>query len=325
MIALQVFLISAAIAGAMTAFFGVLLFRRWRQEIREVKERGTLATITRSYLRRVAGHLDQEASPKWRNSQKLAAVSHIHMLLRGGEREQLMQMAELDGLLRATLRRSRSWRSARRVDAIRLLQQFGSEACVARLREIFTRDRNDSVRLEAAFALASIHALPPPREMIRILGMFERKANRLDNALLRASAPQYKDQLTLLLDDDISQAQRALIVDALGWSDDASVLPTLEQAGTSDYHELRSAALRAAARIGHHTAAPWVIRSLDDPVAFVRVQAANSCASLGLREAVPALERALYDDDLWVRLRAEHALEVLKYQWPKDEARGLVG
>lgn len=324
MMALQIFLISACIAGAMAAFFGVLLFRRWRQEIREAKERDTLATITRSYLRRVAGQLDQEASPKWRDEQRLAAVSHIHMLLRGGEREQLMQMAELDGLLRATLRRSRSWRSARRVDAIRLLQQFGSEACIARLREIFTRDLNDSVRLEAAFALASIHALPPPRETIRILGMFERKANRLDNALLRASAPQYKDQLTLLLDDKIPHAKRALIVDALGWSDDASVLPTLEKASTIDNSELRSAALRAAARIGHPAAAPWVIRSLDDPVAFVRVQAANSCASLGLREAVPALEHAMHDDDLWVRLRAEHALEVLEHQWPSDDARGLV-
>tara|TARA_R110002124_G_scaffold287205_1_gene471198 strand:- start:6120 stop:7097 length:978 start_codon:yes stop_codon:yes gene_type:complete len=324
MMAASIIWISAAMAGAMTALFGLLLFRRWREEAKSEKESEFLAAITRSYLRRVAGQLDLEASPDWQNDHKLAAVSHIHLLLRGGERDRLMQLAELDGLLRATLRRSRSWRSARRVDAIRLLQQFGSEACIARLREIFTCDRDYSVRLEAAFALASIHALPPPRETIRILKMFDRKSSRLDSALLRASAPHYREQLDLLLGDPMPHAKRALIIDALGWSEDASVLPTLERASKSDNPELRSAALRAAAKLGHPAAAEWVIHLLSDRVAFVRIQAANSCASLGLRDAIPQLHRLMDDGDIWVRLRSEQALDVLEYEWPNDDTKGLV-
>ena len=324
MIAVHILSISAAMAGTMTVLFGVLLFRRWRVESKARKESDAFAAITRSYLRRVAGQLDSEASPAWTVDQKLAVVSHIRLLLRGGERDRLMQLAELDGLLRATLRKSRSWRSARRVDTIRQLQQFGSEACIARLREIFTSDRDKAVRLEAAFALASIEALPPPRATIRILGMFTRKSNRLDSALLRSSAPHYVEQLNLLLADPLPHSKRALIIDALGWSEDTSVLPTLERASGTGNPELRSAALRAAAKLGHPSAAAWVIRLLSDPVAFVRIQAVNSCAALGLRDAVPHLHKLMEDDDIWVRLRCEQALDVLEYEWPNDDTKGLV-
>lgn len=321
--ALFVFLASAVVAIAMSAVFGVLVVRRWYQERRRRGEREKLAAITRSYMRRVAGHLDEDAPRNWNNQLKLLAVSHIHLLLRGGERHRLMQMAELDGLLHATLRKSRSWRSARRIDAIRLLQQFGSEACIARLREIFTRDRSGTVRLEAAFALAAVHALPPPRESIRILGMFKRKCNRLDQALLRASAPHYPEHMALLLQDRMSPEHRVLIIDALGWSGDAGVLPLLEQAGRADQAELRSSALQAAGQLGLPSAEPWVIERLQDPIGFVRIQAINCCASLALRNAIPDLRALLDDPDLWVKLRAEHALESLGYQWPSDDAKGL--
>lgn len=322
--ALFVFFVSAAVALLMLTVFGIMLVRRWYQERCRASDRAKLAAITRSYMRRVTGHLDEDASAGWSDDLRLAAVSHIHLLLRGGERHRLMQMAELDGLLRATLAKSRSWRSARRIDAIRLLQQFGSEACIARLREIFSRDRNMTARLEAAFALAAVHALPPPRETIRLLKIFDRKVNRLDRALFRASAPDYPEQMALLLDDPISKEHRALIIDALGWSGDANVLPLLEAASRSDHPEIRSAALQAAAQLALPMVEPWVLERLDDPVDFVRLQAANCCAALGLKDAIPTLHRMLEDPSLWVRLRAEHALEILQYEWLNLNSKGLL-
>lgn len=298
----------------MFVAFAILLFRRWQYDTRKLTERKILANIVRSYLRRIAGQKDAEASPHWRDELKLAAVSHLHLLLRGGERQHLMQMAELDGLLRATLKRSHGWRAARRIDAIRLLQQFGSEACIARLRELFTRDWKYAVRMEAAFALAAIHALPPPRETIRILGMFDRKTNHLDAALLRASAAQYTEQFKILLDDPLSDEKRALLIDALGWSQDPSVIPLVAESAKADNPELRSAALRAAAKIGHPLKSDWVIPLLDDPVSFVRIQAANTSASIGLVAAVPRLQKALQDEDIWVRVRAEQALDQLYHK-----------
>lgn len=315
--------VTAISAVAIIAFFLALLYRRWRLEQIEAHQRVMLAAITRSYLQRVSGQ-SSPAAGKWPMKVRLAAVSHLHLLLRGGERDRLMQLAELDGLLEATVRQSRRWRAARRIDAVRLLQQFGSEACVARLRQMLVNDRHRTVQMEAAFALASMGALPPPRELIRILGMFNRKPTRLDQALLRSCAELYCDHLLQILEDPMPQWRRAGIIEALGWADSPEVLPTLARAAATDSPELRSAALRAAAKIGHPSLADWVIPLLDDPAPFVRVQAANCCASLGLRDAVPKLQQLLTDEELWVRLRAEHALDVLVRNYPSDETFGEV-
>ena len=311
-------------AIAVSGFFAILLLRRWVLERKEVARREALGAITRSYLQRVGGYPQEQRDPWWPNPLRLNAVAHLHLLLRGGERQRLMQLAELDGLLDATIRKSHHNRAARRIDAIRLLQQFGSEACIARLRGMLTRDRHPKVRLEAAFALASLEALPPPRELVRILGMFDRRPNRLDSALLRSAAPHYPDHLKMMLDDTMPHWRRAFIIDALGYANDLTVLPTLRRAAQINDPELRSAALRAAAKIGHPSVASWAIPMLDDPIPFVRVQAANCCASLGLQTAVPKLQEHLADDDLWVRLRSEHALDVLVAHWPSDETFGAV-
>jgi HEAT repeat protein len=180
------------------------------------------------------------------------------------------------------------------------------------------------VRVEAAFALASLNALPPPRELIRILGLFDRKPRRLDSALLRSTARHYCDHLQRLLNDPMPHWRRALIVDALGWSDNPSVLPTLARAAATDSAELRSAALRAAARLGHPSVAEWVIPLLHDPVAFVRVQAANCCAVLGLQSSRLDLIEVTSDEDLCVRLRAAHALDVLGGGTPDDVSEDKV-
>lgn len=306
------------------ASFALLLFRRWRLESSMAAEQGILAAITRSYLRRVSGQADPEESRIWPDSLRLRAISHIHMLLRGGERGRLMQLAELDGLLLAALRQSRRWRSAQRIDAVRLLQQFGSEVCIGRLREIMARDGSRFVQLEAAFALAAVHALPPPRETIRILGLFDRQPNSLDVALLRASAPVYVEQMKLLLADALPLTWRVRIIDAIGWCGDLSIVPLLADSAVSDCPELRCAALRSAAKLGHPSAEPWVLAGLDDPISIVRIQAANTCSALRLKSAVPLLRKMLSDEDLWVRLRAEHALEVLVDHWTPREAQDAV-
>ena len=319
---LAIIAVSLAAALALTGFFAFLCARRWYLEWRLARQQASMALITRHYLQRINGHAPTAAPRSWNTALRLAAVSHLHLLLRGGDRQQLMQMAELDGLLRAALARSHALLPARRIDAVRLLQQFGGEACIARLRAMLARDPHAKVRLEAAFALAALDALPPPREFIRLLGMFERPANRLDSALLRAAAPHYSAHLRTMLDDPATAARRALFVDALGYANDLAILPAIEDAARARDPEVRSAALRAAARIGHPGVAEWVEALLNDPAPFVRVQAANCCAALGLLSAVPRLRERSHDPDLWVRLRCEHALDVLVAHWPHDDAFG---
>ncbi|MEL7691486.1 HEAT repeat domain-containing protein [Citromicrobium bathyomarinum] len=84
--------------------------------------------------------------------------------------------------------------------------------------------------------------------------------------------------------------------------------------------EIRAAALRASAKLGHPGSKEWILAALRDPDSNVRVQSINTCAALGLREAQGALIELLDDPELWVSLRAEQALEA--FQFGVDDTAG---
>ena len=295
-------------ATAVFLFFLLLVFRRYIGEKRSAALDARDTAITRSYLQRVAGHkVDNPNS--WREKAQLAAVTRILPLLRGGEKTRLLQIAELDGVLSDTLYRSHGIYKKDRINAIHLLQRVGSEACIGRLRQLMARDRNDRVRLEAAFGLAANSALPPPRETLRILGSMKRHPTRIDVALLRSTAPLYADQMLLLLDDDLDPVWRANIIDSLGWSESLSVIDAIKQAATDPQEEVRAAALRASGKLGHPAAAEWIVPALEDPAQSVRLQAISAAVKLGLKQVLPELLQMRNDEQLWVRLRAEEAIE----------------
>lgn len=296
---------------AMTTAFAALVVRRWYTERREPIGKARQTAITRAYLQRVQGMPADMQSPRWGATECMNAVSHLLLLLRGGEREILVKLAEDDGLLAETLQLSCAWRAARRIDAVRVLQQFGGALAEQRLTEMLAGDTHSIVRLNAAFALAQSGKLPPPRETSAMLGMPGRNPTRMDVAMLRAMAADHAAELQEMLFETMPHARRAAIIDALGWSGDMSVLPLLERAARFNNIEIRCSALRAAAKLGHPKVRKWVIRALGDRDPVVRTQAINSCASLGLEDAVPALRKLACDSEFWVRLRAGEALDEL--------------
>lgn len=295
--------------GVFLVFLGLVL-RRYLSEQKRSKRDDRDTAITRAYLQRVAGYR-VDTPLHWRKKSKLAAISRILPLLRGGERTRLLQIAEFDGLLNGTIRVSHGIGRAERIDAIHLLQRFGSEACIARLRQIMARDRSSLVRLEAAFALGANESLPPPRELLRVLRWQQRLPSRLDVALLRSTAPLYPEQMLLLVEDDLPPAWRAQIIDALGWAESMTVIPALEKVADDADPEIRCAVLRASSRLGHPAAAVWAKVRLADSAPSVRLQAIAASRRLGLADVVPQLKEMANDAVLWVRLRAEQALEEL--------------
>lgn len=308
---------TAILAAGIFVLFMILVLRRFLSERNKARRDRRATAITRSYLQRVSGQRVEDQTD-WSRRIRLDAIRRILPLLRGGERKRLLQIAELDGVLAQTIRNSHSIYGAERINAIHLLQRFGSEVCIARLRQLMAHDKSLRVRLEAAFALGANGALPPPRETLRILHAIDRAPTRLDVALLRATAPLYPEQMVLLLEDDLPADWRAKIIDALGWSGDMSMIELLAGFAVDPESEIRCAALRAAGKFGHPAAAKWIVRSFADPVAAVRLQAIAAAVELGLREALPELQRLRGDGELWVRLRAEQALDRLD----SDDAAG---
>lgn len=297
-------------AAVIVLVFLALVLRRYLAERNRPRLDARDTLITRNYLKRVAG-LEVGDQKSWSLKAKLAAIYRILPLLRGGERERLLQIAELDGVFSQTIRNSHSIYRNERINAIHLLQRLGSEVCIARLRELLARDRDPRVRLEAAFALGANDILPPPRETLRILGALKRQPTRIDIALLRSMARLYPEQMTMLLEDDLAPAWRARIIDALGWSENMAVIEVLEKSSSDPDPEIRCAALRASAKLGHPTVAQTVFNGLRDPVYSVRLQSIAASVRLGLRDAVPEIVKLCRDEQLWVRLSAEQALEKL--------------
>ena len=126
-------------------------------------------------------------------------------------------------------------------------------------------------------------------------------------------------------EDDLPSEWRAQIIDALGWSGDMGTIDLLERAAADPDPEIRRAALRASAKLGHPAAARWILPALNDPITSVRLQAIAASVSLGLRSALPDLTAMRSDEELWIRLRVEQAFDRLAPEQnaalPRDGAR----
>ena len=313
-IALVVFEASTAMAAIMLVVLGWYIFKRHRLESTAKERQASEMDLSRTLLQKLAGSViaDPKRFAEAPAEARLRSVSQLLRLLRGGDRERLLQIAESDGLFDATLSMLESGELARRVDAMHVLEQFASPACIDALLARMAGDASPAARLEAACALARLGHLPSPSAVVDMLDLMHCTQTRLHRALFRSLAARDADQLTAMVRNLDYARLRAMLVEALGWSEDYSALVTLEESAADLDPEVRSSALRAARKLGHPRMEPWVVLLLDDESDSVRIQAVQTCGELGLRSAMPRLERLATDPSWWVRLRASQALEILR-------------
>ena len=297
---------------AMAALLLFLVMRRNRSERRAVATLANSRALTREIMGLIPGGTAGEAYAKASIDDRLAAVTHLGRLVRGEDRARLVAFVEDNQLLDKVLAKLRRRRAARRVDAVRTLGGVGGEQAIAALTTTLESDAEAAVRLEAAAQLAQLGALPPAGVLLEALDLDRVTITPLHHALLRALAPHRAEELLALMAQPIASATRALVVDALGWTEDYSALPTLKEAARDPDAEVRLDAVRASARLNHPAAARWISPLLDDPDEQVRGEAVRACATMGLRAALPKIEALCEEGSAWVRLRARAAVGVLK-------------
>lgn len=317
---------SIVFASVNGMIMGLLYLRRRSAERKAAREKISDIAISRQLITLI--QQDDFAQ----NIPPLAALDQQQLhrvfvdlmrLLRGEEYERLLKVADLMGLPDVAVAQLDNSLSARRVDALRVLEQFPVPRAIEALVERMGNDPDESVRLEAAAALARIDHLPPPHDIIEMLGLRHRQLNRLHEAIFRTSALKYAHDLVVLTLDVSLVHVRPLLVEALGWSRDFSMLPVIAEHAESTDPETRSAALRAARELGHPGIEDWVVPMLRDPVEHVRAQAARTAGKLNLRGAIPLLTEMADDPSWWVRKRAIDALERITPRQPfpaKDDA-----
>jgi HEAT repeat protein len=297
---------------AMAALLLVLVMRRDRKERSRAAAETNSRSLTREILaslptEEVPGEAYRQASPE----QRLAAVSHLNRLVRGEDRLRLTAFVDRNDLIDRVLAKARRRRTARRVDAVRTLGGVGGAQAIAALDGMLRNDKALPVRLEAAAMLARLEALPPVTVLLDALSLEQVPITPLHHALFRALAPHRAEELLALTRRNFPPPLQALIVDALGWTEDYSTLAALGEAASAPGPEVRLAAMAAAARLNHPAAAKWVLPLLEDPDPEVRAQAVRTCAAMGLRSALPVIDRLRHDPSRWVRLRASEAVPAL--------------
>ncbi|MBB5711039.1 HEAT repeat domain-containing protein [Sphingomonas xinjiangensis] len=297
---------------AMSALILYLVIRRDRNERQRSVQQVTARTLTREIMAALPQAEDVGSAFAHASvAERVAAVSHLSRLLRGDDLDRLAAFVERHELVARLTRRVAKRRLARRVNIVRSVGSVGGPQAVTALNELLANDPAAEVRLEAAAMLARIDALPSARALIEALELAHATVTPLHRALFRALAPSSATELVELLAEEQSPDVQALVADALGSSEDYSVLRALRSAAASPAPQVRIAAIAAISRLGHPGGAAWLIPLLEDDDEMVRAHAARACGSMGLRAAMPRLIALAEDPSPWVRLRASDAAEIL--------------
>lgn len=305
-------LVSLYGALLMAAVLLFLVMRRDRRERARAAEQEHMRALTREIMAMLGNQ--GGALPVFERAHaeaRLSAIGHLGQLLRGGDRERLVRFVEDQHLLDRAAREVSRGSRRKRVEAIRLLGTIGGPRALDALSRALREEEDEDVRLEAATMLARLDGLPPPGDLIASLRLAETAITPLHRALFRTLAAHRPTELFAIADADLPPPVRALVVDALGWTEDYAALDLLSAASADPHPPVRVSAIDAASRLGHPGAAPWIVRLLDDPEPPVRARAIRACQSMGLRAGLPAIARLRADPSPWVRLRAQQAEQAL--------------
>jgi len=305
-------LVSLYGALAMAALFLFLVMRRDRRERARTRELDRMRDLTREILALIDDpSIARPAFDRAQSRTRLAAIGSIGQLVRGDDRDRLISFVEEQHLLDRAMRETQRGSRRKRVEAIRLVGSIGGPRAVDTLRDALGKERDEDVRLETAITLARIGGLPPPDVLIAQLHLAEAPITLLHRVLFRMLAARQPAGLFVIAAAELPAPVRALIVDALGWTEDYAALDLLVEAARDPHPPVRVAAIDAASRIGHPNTSGWIIDLLDDPEPPVRARAIRACQSLGLQQSLPAIARLRRDPSPWVRLRAQQAEQAL--------------
>lgn len=303
--------VSLAFATATAIAMATLLLRRRRLEGQSKVREADITAASRAFMQALAGNSTVLAPSSAPPAAKRAALSHLLRLVRGDDRVRLLALGKAEGLFADSIAALRRAAPARRIDAMRLLEQFGSAECIVALTRCVRSDASPNVRLEAAAALPRLGRPPPVADLIEALGLRNRPATRLHAALFRSLAVRDAAAIVRLAASAAHARLRPLLMEAIGWSDDLTATDILARHAADPDPEVRCSAVRAARSLAHPGAGAWLVRLLDDPNQAVRIQAAQACGQLRVTAGVTALWRLATEPSWWVRLRAREALEQL--------------
>lgn len=305
--------LSLVLVALSLALMGGLIVRRaWLNQ-----RASQLESHRRSITRTILGYLDETCSLDDVKRDASASsfplsdlVRDLLLLVRGDDRARLIALLVDLEVPRQYIDRLRRGSRHERAGAAEALRLFDDPDVVGALTAALD-DSNAQVRLAAAGSLAELGACPPVATLVVKLRVGTTERSWALRRIFRGLVGSRLDEVARLLSDGSSPFVKALALDALGRSADYRVVHMIAPLVSDANAELRTAALRALATLGHPAAQPLVERAFGDEDGAVRTQAAVSAGRIGLIGLTPMLAQLVDDHNWWTRFRAAEALYVL--------------
>lgn len=180
----------------------------------------------------------------------------------------------------------------------------------ASLRKM-VKSGNSYLAAKACVTLLRLGGEDSGRELISTLFRFPKHAPHIAVQLSAAGASSILHTLAPYI-DFLPAYTEMNFVSLVERTDDETLLPLLlARLARSDEVEEKAAILRAIGRVGGDAQRENVISYLDDPVAFIRIQAIKTLGKIGRFEDRELLVRHLSDPDWWIRYRAARSYVTL--------------
>lgn len=312
---LLIWTVSIALAAAALAWMAGLIVARMLRERAERRRERDRRLIQQAFLDIMGGSGDAVGRLRGvrRRARLMAeALLEVIALVRGAERDRLISALHAFRVDEVFQRRLLRGSVAGRMAAAEALSIFPDAAAVAALREALARARPAELRVGLIRSLIDLSAPPDLDEVLADL-----VGRRASDSLLylpvigRLVSDDPRAGLRAFGDARLSGDARVILAEALGAGGDYRALQPLCLASRAPDMELRIAAVRGLAALGHPAAESAILSALSDEVWMVRSAACEAAGRIGLPAAVPALVDQLEDPVWWVRFRAGEALAAL--------------
>lgn len=305
--------LSIGMTAASFAWMVALIAARLIRERREARRAAHRKRVQQAFLEIMAGSGDAIGSVREITRRVTAeALLEVLALVRGAERDRLISALSAFGIDDRFRWRLTRGGPAGRIAAAEALASFPDERNRVALREALGQARSAGLRVALMRSLIDLGAPLDLREVIGDLGSGRGAESLLYLPLIAHLVGEDPDgALRLFADADLPAAGRVALAEALGRSGDFRAIEPLALASRAPDVELRIAALRGLAALGHPAAEASVVTALADEAWVVRSVACEAAGRIGLRTAVPLLAAQLGDPVWWVRFRAGEALAAL--------------
>jgi HEAT repeat protein len=305
-----IWMLSLVLSGTALTAVGAVMVLRWadtRRDRRSTARRGVALERLMAFLDGRADGAAVLAAAGGRTDVAADLVRELVGIVAGDDRERLVALLvvwDAPGRLLPALR-ARDRR--RRREAAAALGLFDRDDVVAALRRALG-DRDPEVRLAAARSLVEAGRPPPLDDLARAIVAGGGPVSQEWRGVFRRIAADGPDDFSAMTKADRPRDVRLFAIDALGRAAADGTLARLIDLFADPDVEIRAAALRALAVIGHPAATDVVRAGFADPAWEVRTQAAVTAGRIGLPDLNAVLEHQLHDGVWWPRYRAGQAL-----------------